>query len=90
MTKNAYSLCNELSLSELDTITAGKDGEMFAGEYGNSGKQVGTMTLNELRDFYKSTGLSYHITFGRTVDTITVWNSNELFSRDSTYFIPRT
>ena len=61
MTKNAYSLCNELSLSELDTIAAGKEGELFAGEYENSGKQVGKMTERELLKFYKQLGIGYCI-----------------------------
>ena len=64
MTKNFFSLGNELSLDELATIAAGKDGELFAGEYENSGKQVGNMTGMELREFYKKLGIGYCISGG--------------------------
>lgn len=61
MTKNFSSFGNELSVGELATITAGKDGELFAGEYENSGKQVGKMTRTELLKFYKELGIGYCI-----------------------------
>lgn len=61
MTKNFSSFGNELSLGELATIAAGKDGELFAGEYENSGKQVGKMTRTELLKFYKTLDIGYCI-----------------------------
>ena len=61
MTKNFSSFGNELSLAELATIAAGKDGELFAGEYENSGKQVGKITRTELLKFYKQLGIGYCI-----------------------------
>lgn len=61
MTKNFSSFGNEISLSELATIAAGKDGELFAGEYENSGNQVGKMTKRELLKFYKELGIGYSI-----------------------------
>jgi len=61
MTKNVSSFGNELSLVELATIAAGKEGELFAGEYENSGKQVGKMTERELLKFYKQLGIGYCI-----------------------------
>lgn len=61
MSKKFSSFGNELSLGELATIAVGKDGELFAGEYENSGKQVGTMTGTELRNFYKNLGIDYCI-----------------------------
>jgi hypothetical protein len=61
MTKNLSTSGNELSLSEMATIAAGKDGEQFAGEYENSGNQVGKMTKRELLKFYKELGIGYFI-----------------------------
>ena len=61
MTKKFFSFGNELSLGELATIAAGKDGELFAGEYENSGKQVGKMTRTELLKFYDKLEIGYRI-----------------------------
>jgi hypothetical protein len=78
----------QLSLVELSDIAAGKDGEIFAGEYTNSGKQVGSMTINELREFYHTQKLSFCISYGREGCTATLLG-DDLFSSESTYFIPR-
>jgi hypothetical protein len=61
MTTNFSSFGNQLSLGVLATIAAGNDGELFAGEYENSGKQVGKMTERELLKFYKELGIGYCI-----------------------------
>jgi hypothetical protein len=78
----------QLSLVELLDITAGKGGEVFAGEYTNSGKQVGSMTIDELGEFYNTQKLSFCISYGRDGYTVTL-RRNDLFSSESTSFIPR-
>jgi hypothetical protein len=89
MTTHFPTLGNELSFNELAAIAAGKEGEMFAGEYQNSGKKVGSMTISELMDFYKTQKLSYCISYGRDGYSVTSWDSTQLFPNKNTFFIPR-
>jgi hypothetical protein len=61
MNENFSSHNCQLSLADLSAVAAGGDGEIFAGEYPNSGKQVGAMTRKELLNLYKSLGIGYSI-----------------------------
>lgn len=90
MTTNFSSFGNELSLNELAAIATGKEGELFAGEYQSSGKQVGSMTISEVMDFYDSQKLNYCVSFGANGSTVTLKNSDWLFPTHTTYFIPHT
>ncbi|WP_194715724.1 hypothetical protein [Noviherbaspirillum soli] len=90
MIENFSSHNCQLSLVELSDVSGGREGDIFAGEYTNSGNQVGSMTINELRDFFKTHKLSYCISYVRDGYNVTSWDSNQLFPSKNTFFLPRT